>query len=642
MERLKLISARVLPWVAIGMGVYQLLYTQIMIQDLEGHLITHLGLAMAVVCFSLMAKADTRSGFLAPFILMIISIGVTAYYMISLEAIMEFRSAIPIVSDLLVGVLMVLVLLVVNWVIFGKAFPLITILALTYLFLGRYFPPPFRVADVGLIKMVQWVTVEFEGGQGLYGSILQLSATYLFLFIFFGGLLSAFGGTKFIIGLGRLIGSKLSSGPAMVALVGSSLLGTITGSTVANITITGAFTIPMMKEGGYTPEQSGAIEAVSSNGGQITPPVMGATAFVLAGFAGVPYIKVAIAAIMPAIIYYFSVFCYVQLTAKRLNLKARIEPVNIRHLLLSAPTFILPIGVLMVMLNAGYSLPFVGFWSIMTIVAVGFLLHLLSFVFPDIKETTRLDAAKLKEEIYKSAVTASQIAVVCALIGVVATCIKVSGLGIKMPMMIKDISGGITLIALFIAMVSSILLGMGVPTTAAYILVAIGAVPALLEMGIPLLPAHLFCFTFASFSHITPPVAVGALVAARMAKANYWRTNWEAIKAAFVAFLLPFFIVYIPLVTMASDAIWWVNLIQLVGIVIIILTAQFSLTGYCFDWLGSLARLAFLVPSLLGLVYLFTRLSVFFYLSALLMVGLLIWQYRLRDRRTTYQTAQPR
>ena len=407
--------------------------------------------------------------------------------------------------------------------------------------------------------------------------------------------------------MGRWVGCKLTAGPAMVALIGSSLLGTVTGSTVANITITGSFTIPMMKNGGYTSEQAGAIEAVSSNGGQITPPVMGATAFILAGFAGVPYIHVVVAAIIPAIIYYFCVFCYVQLTAKKMRLDCQMEQVDVKQLLWDAPIFIVPIGVLVYMLNQGYSLPFVGFWSVVSIVILGLVSCL--------RKDFSLNPKQVLDEIYKSAVIGSQIAVICALIGVVASCIKVSGLGIKLPLMIEDISGGIVLVALFIAMISSILLGMGVPTAAAYMLVAIGAVPALLKMGVPLLSAHLFCFIFASFSHITPPVAIGALVAARMAEANYWKTNWEALKAAFVAFLLPYFIVFVPFVIMQPEHDWITAGIKALSIIIMILTCETAFVGYCFRPINALTRAVFFIPAILLAVFLFADHHWFFWLG---------------------------
>jgi TRAP-type uncharacterized transport system fused permease subunit len=224
-------------------------------------------------------------------------------------------------------------------------------------------------------------------------------------------------------------------------------------------------------------------------------------------------------------------------------------------------------------------------------------------------------------------VTGSQIAIICALIGVVATCIKVSGLGIKLPLMIEDISGGLVMVALLIAMISSILLGMGVPTAAAYMLVAIGAVPALLNMGVPLLAAHMFCFIFASFSHITPPVAIGALVAARMAKADYWKTNWEALKAAFVAFLLPYFIVFVPLVTLKPESGWMSIVMKALSILVMVIISQMAFVGYGFNSMNPLQRGVFFCVAALSAIFLFTNQVAFFWLGLAGCLGVLTWHY---------------
>jgi TRAP transporter 4TM/12TM fusion protein len=632
MERLQKISQFSLVVVALGMGVYQLLYTQIMIQDPTAHIVTHLCLALMVVCLSLMVKSRSVESWLALLALLLVSVLCSVYFLVNLDAMMSFRSAIPAVPDLVVGALVVVALLVVNWIVFGRIFPVLALLGIAYLLFGPYLPQPFTVPDVGWTKLVQWVTVSFEGGLGVYGSILELSAVYLFLFIFFGGVLSAFGGTRFIIGVGRWVGSKLSGGPAMVALIGSSLLGTITGSTVANITITGSFTIPMMKNNGYSNEKAGAIEAVCSNGGQITPPVMGATAFIMAGFAGIPYIDVAIAAIVPAVVYYLCVFCFIQLTSKKEKLKSVVEPVNGRQLLMDSPVFVVPIVVLVYLMSRGYSLPFVGFWSIMSIIVLGLLSSL--------RKDFHLNRKEVVTEIYQSVVTASQIAVICALIGVVATSIQVSGLGIKLPLIIQDISGGHLLVALLIAMVSSIILGMGVPTAVAYMLVAIGAVPALLNMGVPRLSAHMFCFIFAAFSHITPPVAIGALVAARMAKGDYLKTNLEALKAAFVAFLLPYFIIYVPIISLNAPVSWTMGIMQAASVLIMILASQICLVGYCFESLENFERLAFFLPALLCALFLFGRNPLYFAIGAACFIMAWIWQYLTKPARQLAREAK--
>ncbi|MFQ5826256.1 MAG: TRAP transporter permease, partial [Dehalococcoidia bacterium] len=555
------IIAIALPVVAIAMVVYQLAFTQYLIQDPTGHRITHLGLALTVVFLSLMLT--DKKGWHLKLSLLVASVVTTGYFMYYLTPILEYRSAMPLTSDLVFGALVIVLAFAGSYLIFGKTFPIVAAAFVAYMVLGRYIPPPFTVAAVSLKRLLMWLSASVGTDEGVYGDILGLSANYLFLFIFFGSLLHTLGGTRFIMGAGQWLGSKLRSGPAAVAVVGSSLLGTITGSTVANITITGAFTIPLMKKAGYEPQQAGAIEAASSNGGQIMPPIMGATAFVMAGYSGIPYIKIVIAAILPAILYYFGVFLYVQLSAYKMNVIDITEPVSGRKLLLDAPLFFIPLALLVFLLSKGFTLPWVAFWSMMTLIVVALISNVLRSVrgrklllaalplFPALavlvfllgqgvawrwialwSMMTLIAVALINNVVIKEARptlkgaidgvtrgarTASEMAVVTALIGVVATNIKVSGLGIKLPLVIQDISHGILFIALLIAMVSSILLGMGVPTVVAYLLVAIGAVPALRAMGVPLLQAHFFPFIFAVFSHLTPPVAIGALVASQLA-----------------------------------------------------------------------------------------------------------------------------
>jgi TRAP transporter 4TM/12TM fusion protein len=611
-----------LPIVAIAMAIYQLLYTQILLQDPDGHLITHLGFALVVVFFSSMLKGTGRKDWYVALVLVLLSLVVTGYLMIELDDILSYRTSIPATWDLIMGTLIIIVLLVGNWLIFGKCFPIVGLVAIAYLVLGRYLPAPFTVPAISYQRLLMWLSVELGTGKGVYGDILYLSATYLFLFIFFGGVLDAFGGTRFIIGFGRWVGSKLRAGPAMVALFGSSLLGTVTGSTVANITITGSFTIPMMKKSGYTPEQAGAIETVSSNGGQIMPPIMGATAFLMAGFASIPYIEIVIAAIVPALLYFLCVFIYINLTAQKMAIRASMEAVNGKQLLLDAPVFFLPLGVLVFLLVKGFTLPYVGFWSILTIVALGLISSAL-------REEVRLDFRQTIRRITDSVRSASETAMICGLLGVVVSAIVSSGLGVKLPLAIEDLSNGILLIALFITMISSILLGIGVPTPAAYMLVAVGAVPALLQMGVPLLQAHLYCFVFAMCSHFTPPIAIGALVASQIAGANYWGTAWESVKAAFAKYLLPFFFIYAPVTILRPESGLTASLIQIVAILALIISLQIGISNYCFTNLRLNERTGFIIASVLCLIFVFSKNNLFL-AGLLVLMAALAWQFKRR------------
>ena len=602
-----------LPIVAIAMALYQLLYTQTLIQSPDGHLITHLGFAFVVVFLSLMLKDPSRKRWSLIVVLLLLSLGITAYLMIELEEILEYRTSIPATSDLIVGTLLIVVLLVGGWLVFGKTFTIVSLVAVVYLVVGRYLPPPFTVPAISYVRLLMWLSVELGSGKGVYGEILDLSATYLFLFVFFGGVLYAFGGTRFIIGIGLWVGAKLRSGPAMVALFGSSLLGTITGSTVANITITGSYTIPMMKKSGYTPEQAAAIETVSSNGGQLIPPIMGATAFLMAGFANIPYIQIAIAAIVPALLKFICVFFYITLTAKKMEIRASVEPVKGRQLLLDSPIFILPLGVLVFLLVKGYTLPFVGFWSIVTIITVGLIMSA-------VRNEARLDFKQVLDKVVSGIRSASEIAMICGLLGVVVSAIVSSGLAVKLPLAIEDLSHGILPIALFITMISSMLLGIGVPTPAAYMLVAVGAVPSLLRMGVPLLAAHFFCFVSALSSHITPPIAIGALVASRIAGANYWKTCWESVKAAFAKYLLPFFFIYAPVTLLRPDAGFVPSLLQVVAILAVIFSLQIGVSNYCFTKLRLDETIAFIIASIFSLAAVFTRDELLFFIGLALFV----------------------
>jgi len=591
------VVAVALPAVALIMILYQLIYTQYLLQGPTAHKITHLGFAFAVVLLSLIRKE--KEGRPLRWVLLGTSVAFSTYLMVDLNDIMMYRQSLPLTSDVVVGVVVLAVTFIVAYQVLGKTFVIIAGACLCYLVLGRYLPHPFTVAPVSFTRLIMWLSAGVGIEQGVYGPILGLSANYLFLLIIFGGMLYAFGGVRFIMGVGKWLGSKFKSGPAAVAVVGSSLLGSMTGSTVANVTITGAYTIPLMKKAGYSAKQAGAIEAASSNGGQIMPPIMGATAFIMSGFTGIPYVKIALAVLVPAILYYLGLLFYVQINAYRLDIVVEKEKINGKELLLDAPLFVVPLGVLIFLLVQGFSLPFVVFWSIMSLVG-------LSLIF-SIRKATRLNFSEVVNALTKGARTACDVTIINAIIGVVATCVETSGLGIKLPLLVGEISQGVLFIALLITMVSSIFVGMGVPTPAAYMLVAIGAAPALVKMGVPLLQAHLFPMIFAVFSHLTPPIAIGALVASQLAEAEYWPTSWEALKAASTAFLLPYFIIYAPVIVLQPDAAWAISVTQLVAIPLGVFALQVFFSRYFLGLLEGPKRIAFGVTALLFFISVFAK-----------------------------------
>ena len=604
------------------MVIYHLAYTQVLIQNPTAHRVTHLGFAFLVVFLSLLRKG--KGSKLINLGLSFGSVIVTAYFLYSLNNILLFRSAMPSIIDLVMGVIAVTLAFVATYKAWGKTFIIIAVISLLYLVFGIYLPRPFNVPKVPFERIVVWLSIPGTE-EGVYGTILSISANYLFLILLFGALLHGFGGTRFILSLGKWLGSKLVSGPAAVAVFSSALLGMITGSTVGNIAITGAFAIPMMKKAGYSAEQAGAISAASSNGGQIMPPVMGAAAFVMAGYAGIPYLQIAAAAVIPALLYFFCIFLYVQLNAHKIIKVGGgiVKKLSGKQLLDEAPAFFIPLGVLVFLLLQGFSLPFVGFWSIITLVIVGSI--------SEIRKEARINIKEIVEATIEGVRMASEVAVSCALIGVVVTCVLVSGLGMKLPMLIQEISGGNILIALLIAMVSSLILGMGVPTTAAYILVAIGLVPALTRMGVPVLQAHFFPFMFACVSNLTPPVAYGVLIASRMAGGDYWKTGWEAVKAAFVSFLLPFFVIYSPVVVLRPEGSLILGIAKIAAIFLAILSLQIGMCNFFLTSLRVMECIAFVIAGLLCVVFVFTKTYPYFIVGGLLFLVCTAVQLRKRS-----------
>jgi len=313
-----------------------------------------------------------------------------------------------------------------------------------------------------------------------------------------------------------------------------------------------------------------------------------------------------------------------------MEIRASVEPVKGRQLLLDSPIFILPLGVLVFLLVKGYTLPFVGFWSIMTIIIVGLIMS-------PVRKEARLNFRETFNKVVSGIRSASEIAMICGLLGVVVSAIVSSGLAVKLPLAIEDLSHGILPIALFITMISSMLLGIGVPTPAAYMLVAVGAVPSLLKMGVPLLPAHFFCFVSAICSHITPPIAIGALVASKIAGANYWKTCWESVKAAFAKYLLPFFFIYAPVVLLRPDAGFVPSLLQVVAILGVIFSLQIAVSNYCFTKLRLDETIAFIIASMFSLAAVFTRDELFFFIGLALSLVSITRQFMI-GRKLKIQT----
>lgn len=534
--------AAIMTGLGLVMILYHMAYTQFVLLEPTQHQNLHLMFALVLVYLATFRKGKSTPEKIFSLCLLGLSVYATGYIFREYNNLQEIRGPIGMltIQDMIVGTLIVLLSLEASRRAFGPAFPVVALIFIAYCYFGHRLPDSIVAPEISYMEMINTFAMGLSGG--VYGSTMGVSANYIFLFVVFGSLLSATGASGFFNRVGAMAGKKLAGGPAISAVISSAFVGSITGSALANVATTGTFTIPLMKKAGYKPYQAGAIEAAASTGGQIMPPVMGATAFVLAEMAGTPYVDVMAAALFPALLYFLSIGIYAQLQAKKLRIDATAlftEAYTKKLFLKEAPLFLGPLAVIILLLFMGYSPMFTVFWAITVLLGINFLVLL---------REGRLKEAlpSLIPELRDGAVTGAKIAVTCAVLGPIVAVMTKTSLGIRIPSIISLLCGGNVFIALIITALVCILLGMGVPTLAAYLMVAMVGVPALVNLGVPVFAAHMYVFIFAVFSCITPPVATAAIPASGIAVAPYMKTAFEAFKVGFVAFIIPFFCVFAP------------------------------------------------------------------------------------------------
>ncbi|MBC7087908.1 MAG: TRAP transporter permease [Tissierellales bacterium] len=449
--------------------------------------------------------------------------------------------------DLVLGLLAILITLEVTRRAVGPELPIVAILFLLYAYFGPYMPGLLAHRGFSIQRIISHM---YLGLEGIMGIPLGVSATFVFMFILFGSILDKTGVGKFFIDLAYGLTGSFKSGPAMTAVVASGFMGSISGSSVANTVTTGAFTIPLMKRTGYKPYFAGAVEAASSTGGQIMPPVMGAAAFIMAEFTGIPYSRIIIAAAIPAILYYFAVGTMVHLEASRLGLKGlpREELPSVLKLLLSRGYLLIPLISIIVFLISGNTPTLAAFKaiiiSLVLAVIVSFIKKDKSFTFKDFLDALEAGA--------KGAVT---VACACACAGMIVGVVTLTGLGLRIAEIIVTLANGNLLLTLFFTMIASIILGMGLPTTAKYIVLATMAVPALITLDVNLIAAHLFILYFGVVADITPPVALAAYAGAGIAGANSMKTGVQAVKLALAAFIVPYIFAIDPHLILVDNVV---------------------------------------------------------------------------------------
>ena len=441
-------------------------------------------------------------------------------------------------------------------------------------FLADWMPGILNHRGYSLDRVASQMTL---GAEGIFGIPLGVAATFVFIFVLFGAFLEVTGAGKFFIDLAYAATGRQRGGPAKAAVIASAGMGSISGSAIANVVTTGAFTIPLMKKLGYRPAQAGGIEAAASTGGQIMPPLMGAGAFLMSEFTRVPYVEIVLVSIFPAVLYFGVVYLLVHIAAVKQGMTglAATDLPRTRTVLAEGWHFLLPLVALVALLVAGYSPMRVGFYAIVSIIAAASARALWTFVatgptFAGFVDLCRTGISRTLEALELGARNAVAVSMACAVAGIIVGVVGLTGLGLKFSAMMIAFSGGNLVLALILVVIASLILGMGLPVTAAYIVLIILVGPALTEeFGIPLLIAHLLVFWYSQDSNVTPPVALAGFAGAAIAGSKPMETSVQAWKYAKGLYLIPLFMVFNEEIILGGPLplVLWSGAIAILGLV---------------------------------------------------------------------------
>ncbi|MFS0574030.1 TRAP transporter permease [Sporosarcina sp. 179-K 3D1 HS] len=544
------------------------------------------------------------------FAAILLSIG-SGVYIFSTYKELLFRVGNPNAFDIFFGVVTIILVLEATRRVAGWILSMIGAFFIFYSYFGGFFPGIFQSSNMSTNRFISLVYMSTEG---LWGTTLGIAATFVALFVIFGAFLNATGAGKVFIDLAYIFGGRYRGGPAKVAVVSSALMGTVSGSPVANVASTGQFTIPLMKKIGYKSEDAASIEAVASTGGSIMPPIMGAGAFVMAEMTGIPYSKIIIAAAIPAILYYLSLYFYVDLQAAKDNLKGLPKELLPKFKETFSKGFHLYIGLgtlvyLLVFIQVSPMLS--AFWSIVALVC-----SYIVFYFKTV------DWKFLSNALMDGAKGMILTTVACATAGIVVGVINLTGIGVTLTTLMVNLGQSSLFLTLIVTMIACVIMGMGLPPTAAYILLGVLTAPALIKLGVPVLAAHMFVFYFSCLAPITPPVALASYTAAGISGSDPLKTSVRSAKIGLVAFLIPYMFIYGPELLAQGEvtSILWALLMGIVGVFVL----ATSLTGWLKGKLNIIERALFfttavflisanLLTDLIGLILLAFLLGVTFF-----------------------------
>ncbi|MCH3959622.1 MAG: TRAP transporter permease [Selenomonas sp.] len=572
--------AKIVSAIAIAFSVFQLYTATFGVLDAQLQRGVHLGFGLALAFLLYPTCRSWSRNKIHPLDLILAVLGAAApAYIIYEYQHLVLRAGTVSSVDLIVGVIGILLVIEATRRVVGIPMVCVVLAFLAYAFAGPYMPGILAHRGLTLPQLVGHLYFTTEG---IFGIPLGVSSTFIFLFILFGAYLESTGLGKFFIDLANSIAGWASGGPAKVAVLSSGLMGTVSGSSVANVVGTGSLTIPMMKKLGYHKDFAGAVEAAASTGGQLMPPVMGAAAFLMAEFVGVPYIEIVKAAVVPALLYFAGIWLGVHFEAKRNNLKGipRDQLPKMGRLLTERGHLALPLVVIVYLLVSGY-----------TPMRAALVAIVLAILCSALRKSTRMKPIEIVRGLENGARNVLGVLVACASAGIIIGVVTKTGVGLKLASGLLDLSGGLLLPTMFFTMITAIILGMGVPTTANYVITSTIAAPALVQMGVPILAAHMFVFYFGIIADITPPVALAAYAGAGISGGDPLKTGVNASKLAIAAFIIPYMFVLSPVLLMVSGT--------MIDLLLATITALLGMVALSSALIGFLADKCILAERLL-------------------------------------------
>ena len=499
---------------------------------------THVSVGLALI-FLIYPTYQSQNRAKVPWydwILMLLAFASLGYLVMEYDAIMNTRGGIPNTLDVVFGIITVAIVVDAARRVMGWILPILALTFLLYPFISHFEFMPNRLLtrpyDLGDIFGQMYLKTE-----GIYSTAIGASVSFIFLFILFGAFLAKSGMGQLFNDLALALAGHKQGGPAKVAVISSGFMGSINGSAVGNVVGTGVFTIPMMKRVGYSANFAGAVEASASVGGQILPPIMGASAFIMAETTGVKYSTIAMAAFFPALLYYLGVIAQVHFRAGKDNLKGipKADLPRVKEVLLERGHLLIPIFALVFFLSKSVPISFAAFYTIV-----------ISVIVSQFRKSTRMSFKDIVDALISGARQSLPVMAACAVVGIIIGTVSLTGFANVMISMITSIGKDSLLLTLLLTMIASMILGMGLPSIPAYIITATMAAPAIAALGVPVIVAHLFVFYFGLFANITPPVALASFAGAGIAGGDPMKTGWQSLKLALAGFIVPFMFVYNP------------------------------------------------------------------------------------------------